>query len=54
MDNFRVALDGFYYSLFFVDKACGYLVGLEPMNHHVDILDLALEALAILTDYFEV
>jgi hypothetical protein len=54
VDDFGVALDGFDYSLFFVDEACGDLVGFEPMDHHVDVLDFVLKALAIFTDDLEI
>lgn len=54
MDNFRVALDSFDYPLFFVDEACGNLISFETVDHHIDILDLALESFAIFTDDLEI
>lgn len=54
MDDFRVALDGFDYSLFLVDEASGNLVSLVAMDHHVDVFDPALESLAIFTDDLEI
>lgn len=54
MDNFRVALDGLHYSLLLIDEPCRDLIGFEPMDHQVNVFDIALEPLTILPDYPQV